>query len=111
MACQPGARAVYRQFYRVKVVPAGLDLLAGETEEILGSVYPFDPQIGSAWYSENYVLWKVKPGDIIVLHYYLARGIRTAKVLETMLPELLSRGYIFVTLTELSSLDGSRGKE
>lgn len=77
----------------------------------LGSVYPFDPQIGSAWYSENYVLWKVKPGDIIVLHDYLARGIRTAKVLETMLPELLSRGYIFVTLTELSSLDGSRGEE
>lgn len=77
----------------------------------LGSVYPFDPQIGSAWYSENYVLWKVKPGDIIVLHDYQARGVRTAKVLENLLPELLSRGYTFATLTELYVLGGSRGEK
>jgi peptidoglycan/xylan/chitin deacetylase (PgdA/CDA1 family) len=74
----------------------------------LGSVYPFDPQIGSAWYSRNYVLWKVKPGDIIVLHDYQARGVRTIKVLESLLPDLISRGYTFVTLSELSELGRSR---
>jgi peptidoglycan/xylan/chitin deacetylase (PgdA/CDA1 family) len=70
----------------------------------LGSVYPFDPQIGSAWLSENYVLWKVKPGDVIVLHDYLVRGKRTVRILETLLPALKSRGYRFVTLTELSNM-------
>ena len=70
----------------------------------LGSVYPYDPQIGSAWFSTHYILWKVKPGDIIVLHDYKARGKRTAKALETLLPELKLRGYEIVTLSELSRL-------
>lgn len=67
----------------------------------LGSVYPFDPQIGSSWFIKKYVLWKVNPGEVIVLHDYGARGARTAEALETILPELLERGFRVVTLTEL----------
>jgi peptidoglycan/xylan/chitin deacetylase (PgdA/CDA1 family) len=72
----------------------------------LGSVYPFDPQVGSAWFSIRYILWKVKPGDIIVLHDYQMRGRRTATALEVLLPEFNRRGYKLVTLSGLSDLDG-----
>jgi peptidoglycan/xylan/chitin deacetylase (PgdA/CDA1 family) len=68
----------------------------------LGSVYPFDPQLGSAWFTANYVLWKIHPGAIIVLHDYGLRGARTAIALERILPELASRGYKVLTLTELT---------
>ncbi len=69
----------------------------------LGSVYPYDPQVGSAWFSTHYVLWKTKPGDIIVLHDYQSRGRRTIKALESILPELQRRGYQVVSLSELNS--------
>jgi peptidoglycan/xylan/chitin deacetylase (PgdA/CDA1 family) len=68
----------------------------------LGSVYPFDPQLGSAWFTANYVLWKIHPGAIIVLHDYGVRGARTAIALETILPELTLRGYKVVSLSELT---------
>ncbi len=67
----------------------------------LGSVYPYDPQLGSAWFAARYVLWKIKPGDVIVLHDYQARGLRTAKALDIILPELQLRGFRTVTLSEL----------
>jgi peptidoglycan/xylan/chitin deacetylase (PgdA/CDA1 family) len=67
----------------------------------LGSVYPFDPQIGSSWFITRYVLWKIRPGSVIVLHDYGSRGARTAAALDTILPELARRGYQVVTLSEL----------
>jgi len=70
----------------------------------LGSIYPYDPQIGSAWLSSKYVLWKAAPGEIIVLHDYQNRGMRTVKALENILPKLEQRGYRIVTLSEISTL-------
>lgn len=70
----------------------------------LGSVYPFDPQVPSSWFATRYVLWNVRPGSIIVLHDYGARGDRTAKALTTILPELNRRGWRVVTLSELLDL-------
>jgi peptidoglycan/xylan/chitin deacetylase (PgdA/CDA1 family) len=67
----------------------------------LGSVYPFDPQIPSSWFASRYVLRNVRPGSIIVLHDYGARGERTASALATILPELHRRGFRVVTLSEL----------
>jgi peptidoglycan/xylan/chitin deacetylase (PgdA/CDA1 family) len=67
----------------------------------LGSVYPYDPQLSWAWFSSQYVLWKVKPGDVIVLHDYQNRGQRTVAALEAILPELERRGFKVVTLSEL----------
>jgi len=67
----------------------------------LGSVYPFDPQLGSSWFITRYVLWKIQPGSVIVLHDHGSRGARTAVVLDTILPELARRGYQVVTLSEL----------
>jgi peptidoglycan/xylan/chitin deacetylase (PgdA/CDA1 family) len=70
----------------------------------LGSVYPYDPQIGLYWYSAQYVLWKIKPGAVIVLHDYDSRGRRTAKALEIILPELVERGFEIVTLSEITAV-------
>ena len=67
----------------------------------LGSVYPFDPQIPSAWFSSRYILRNVRPGSIIVLHDYGGRGERTATALATILPDLHRRGFRVVTLSEL----------
>jgi peptidoglycan/xylan/chitin deacetylase (PgdA/CDA1 family) len=72
----------------------------------LGSVYPFDPQIGSAWFIENYILSNASPGAVIVLHDYGDRGARTAEALGTILPELKERGYRVVTLSELVEMEG-----
>jgi peptidoglycan/xylan/chitin deacetylase (PgdA/CDA1 family) len=71
----------------------------------LGSVYPFDPQVPSSWFAAHYILWNVRPGSIIVLHDYGARGERTAAALATILPELDRRGFRVVTLSELLDLD------
>jgi peptidoglycan/xylan/chitin deacetylase (PgdA/CDA1 family) len=67
----------------------------------LGSVYPFDPQVPSSWFATHHVLWNVRPGSIIVLHDYGARGERTATALATILPVLNRRGLRVVTLSEL----------
>jgi peptidoglycan/xylan/chitin deacetylase (PgdA/CDA1 family) len=74
---------------------------------VLGSVYPFDPQLPSSWFAAHYVLWNVRPGSIIVLHDHGARGERTASALTTILPELNRRGFRVVTLSEL--LEGGNG--
>jgi peptidoglycan/xylan/chitin deacetylase (PgdA/CDA1 family) len=68
---------------------------------VLGSVYPYDPQLGSAWFSARYVLWKARPGSIIVLHDGGRRGERTLKALGSILPELRRRGFEMVTLSDL----------
>ena len=71
----------------------------------LGSVYPFDPQIPSAWFATRYVLWNVHPGDVIVLHDRGGRGERTIAALTGILTELGRRGFRVVTLSELVALD------
>jgi peptidoglycan/xylan/chitin deacetylase (PgdA/CDA1 family) len=74
---------------------------------VLGSVYPYDPQINIHWFSAFYVLWKIKPGSVIILHDHGTRGARTAKALEIILPALARRGYQVVTLSELVDRNGS----
>jgi len=67
----------------------------------LGSVYPFDPTIPSVAWATRHVLWNVRPGAIVVLHDGGNRGLRTARVLGEVLPELRRRGYRVVSLREL----------
>lgn len=49
------------------------------------------------------VLKNVQPGSIIVCHAN-GRGHQTAQALELFVPELLKRGYAFVTVSELLTL-------
>lgn len=75
----------------------------------LGSVYPFDAEVPSTWFATRYVLSNVEPGSIIVVHDVGARGLRTAAVLESVLPELETRGLQVVTLSTLAR-SGERGR-
>jgi peptidoglycan/xylan/chitin deacetylase (PgdA/CDA1 family) len=70
----------------------------------LGSVYPFDHLIPSSWFASEFILWRIQPGDVIVLHDHRWRGERTAETLGRVLPELSDRGYKVVTLSELVDL-------
>jgi peptidoglycan/xylan/chitin deacetylase (PgdA/CDA1 family) len=71
----------------------------------LGSVYPFDAAIPSSWFASEFILWRVRPGAVIVLHDHRGRGERTVNTLERVLPELAKRGYEVVTLSELVTLE------
>lgn len=68
---------------------------------VLGSVYPLDPIIHSSSFASFYITQNVRPGSIIILHDRGARGKRTIKTLNNILPKLKARGYKMVTLSEL----------
>ena len=69
----------------------------------LGSVYPFDTTIPSVAWATGYILRNAKPGAIVVLHDGGSRGLRTARILAEVLPELRRRGYRVVSLSELAA--------
>ena len=68
---------------------------------VLGSVYPFDPQLPFASYIKNHILRNVFPGAIIILHDHGSRGPRTARILQEVLPALKNEGYTVGTVSEL----------
>ena len=72
----------------------------------LGSVYPYDAWFPSSQFAAGYVLSRIRPGSVIVLHDRGGRGRRTASALERILPELNRRGLRVVTLSELVDLQG-----
>ena len=47
------------------------------------------------------VLDRVQAGDIILMHDYIGHNSKTPEALEKIIPILLSRGYEFVTVSEL----------
>lgn len=67
----------------------------------LGSVYPLDATIPSVSWAASYILSNTRPGAIIILHEGGDRGLRTARILARVLPELRRRGYRVVPLSEL----------
>ncbi len=71
----------------------------------LGSIYPFDATIPSPWFASEFILWRTRPGAVIVLHDHRGRGERTVSTLRRVLPELIGRGYSIVTLSELVELE------
>ena len=50
------------------------------------------------------VLSNVKSGDIILMHDFIGKNSPTPAALEIILPELIKRGYKFVTVSELIEL-------
>lgn len=65
---------------------------------VLGDVYPHDPQVPFASLNAKHILSMVKPGSIIICH---DRREWTLPMLREVLPELKSRGYRVVTVSEL----------
>lgn len=50
------------------------------------------------------VLNEVKSGDIILMHDYIGYNSKTPEALEKIIPQLLSQGYEFVTVSSLLGL-------
>jgi peptidoglycan-N-acetylglucosamine deacetylase len=67
----------------------------------LGSVYPFHPILINERLIGWYIRRQIFPGAVIILHDGKGDRIRTARVLQTVLPELKRSGYRVVTLSEL----------
>jgi peptidoglycan-N-acetylglucosamine deacetylase len=67
----------------------------------LGSIYPFDVALPWRRFAVSYILRNARPGAVVILHDGATRGLRTAQVLGTVLPQLRARGYQAVTLSEL----------
>lgn len=51
------------------------------------------------------VIGNVRSGDIILMHDYIGRASPTVEALRLFLPELLSKGYKFVVVSELIGLE------
>jgi peptidoglycan/xylan/chitin deacetylase (PgdA/CDA1 family) len=67
----------------------------------LGSIYPFDATLPWPRLSVSYIRRNARPGAIIILHDAGTRGLRTVRVLRSILPELRAKGYRVVTLSDL----------
>jgi len=70
----------------------------------LGSIYPVDAQLPWSGPAAWWVDARTEPGAIIILHDRGERGRRTAQTLGEVLPELSTKGYRVVTLSELAAL-------
>lgn len=65
---------------------------------VLGSIFPFDPQIPYWTVNAHHILSMLRPGGIIICH---DRRGWTVPMLQRVLPEMKRRGYQAVTVTEL----------
>jgi peptidoglycan-N-acetylglucosamine deacetylase len=65
------------------------------TTAILGSAYPFDTSIEHIDTLVTVTSWLSVKGGIIILHDGKERGVRSAAVLDRLIPLLKSRGYKF----------------
>lgn len=85
----------------------GTDTLAAASELgydiVLWSIDTLDWNHNSPTNIANTVLNSVKGGDIILMHDYISHGSPTCDALRLMIPELLGRGYSFVSVSELIS--------
>ena len=54
------------------------------------------------------VLSQLKGGDIILMHDYVSGGNTTCDALRIMIPEILARGYEFVTVSEMINGDHAK---
>ncbi|KAI9857569.1 MAG: hypothetical protein M1813_008161 [Trichoglossum hirsutum] len=71
---------------------------------VLGNIYPHDPQIPFWRVNARHLLSMLRPGGIIICH---DRRSWTVSMLRKVLPEVRSRGYRIVTVTELLKETGA----
>ena len=69
---------------------------------VLGGVYGLDPQLHAPRLISRHLAWGAYGGAIIVLHDGGGHRVtQTVQVLDWIIPQLLDRGYEFMTLSEL----------
>jgi peptidoglycan-N-acetylglucosamine deacetylase len=67
----------------------------------LGDLYFNDPRVTSVWLISWLILHCLRPGSIIILHDGKSERIRTVKILQKILPKIISRGYRITTVSDL----------
>ncbi|CAF3446261.1 unnamed protein product [Rotaria sp. Silwood1] len=67
---------------------------------VLGSIYPYDPQIPNSRLNSFFIENKLYSGAIVILHDRLA----TIETLQRVLPAIQKRAFHVVTLTKLMNL-------
>ncbi|CAF1214601.1 unnamed protein product [Rotaria sp. Silwood1] len=67
---------------------------------VLGSIYPYDPQIPNSRLNSFFIEHKLYSGAIVILHDRLA----TIETLQRVLPAIQKRAFHVVTLTQLMNL-------
>jgi peptidoglycan/xylan/chitin deacetylase (PgdA/CDA1 family) len=73
---------------------------------VLASVHPHDSHVRSVTFATRFILAMISHGEIIALHDGEGRGLRTASVLERVLPSLQARGYEVTTVSALVRRSG-----
>lgn len=73
---------------------------SGDYSLILWSIDTRDWEVRDANHIAETVLERIRPGDIILLHDYVAKS-KTPEALELFLPKLLALGYQPVTVSQL----------
>ena len=68
---------------------------------ILWSIDTRDWEYASANQIAATVVKKIQNGDIILMHDYVSHGAHNYEALKIIIPELLSRGYSFVSVSDL----------
>ena len=68
---------------------------------VLGSVAVPDAEVRDVGVATRFVLDRVQPGSVVVLHEGLEQRHRVVDLLEQLLPELARRGYRSVTVSDL----------
>ena len=68
---------------------------------VLWSIDTMDWAMNPSNQIERLVMKQTKGGDIILMHDYVSGGNTTCNALRRMIPQLLSEGYEFVTVSQL----------
>jgi peptidoglycan/xylan/chitin deacetylase (PgdA/CDA1 family) len=67
---------------------------------VLGDIYPHDPIVASSYANSTYVLNRVHPGGVIILHDGKQR-MHTVETLKIILPKLKEMGYEVTTVSSM----------
>jgi len=67
---------------------------------VLGSIYPYDPQLPHPRLNSRFIEYKLHPGAIVILHDRFA----TIETLQRVLPAIKRQHFHVVTLTQLMDL-------
>jgi peptidoglycan/xylan/chitin deacetylase (PgdA/CDA1 family) len=73
---------------------------------VLGSIYPYDAHLQSVDFASSYILGNTQRGAIIILHDGGPARAATPEILRRIVPALRKRRYRFLTLSQLTQLEG-----
>ena len=71
----------------------------------LGSIYPFDNKLRNPELIRQAVMARIYPGAVLILHEGGPKRDYIIPLLDELIPDLLSEGYQFLTVSELQDFE------